>query len=37
MQWLKDKLRHFLGIEQDKRFLLEYGDATASRVDKLEQ
>jgi hypothetical protein len=36
MEFIKRRIRQFLGIEADKKFMLEYGDATASRVDRLE-
>lgn len=34
--WIVSKLRKFLQIESDKKFLLEYGDVSASRIDHLE-
>ncbi len=34
--WIIKRLRALLGIEQDKTFLLEYGDAISGRIDRLE-
>lgn len=34
-KWIINRLRKFLGIDTDKAFLLEYGDAISSRVDRL--
>ena len=34
--WIVSKLRKLLNIDSDKAFLLEYGDATAGRVDRIE-
>lgn len=34
--WIVSKLRKFLGIDSDKAFLLEYGDASAGRIDRIE-
>lgn len=35
--WIVSSIRKFLGINQDKEFLLAYGDAISSRVDNLDQ
>jgi hypothetical protein len=34
--WIIRKLRTVLGIENDKNFLLMYGDAISLRIDRME-
>jgi len=34
--WIKTQIRKFLGIDKDKAFILEYGDAISRRVDTLD-
>ena len=34
--WIVMKIRQFLNIDNDKSFLLEYGDAISNRIDRLE-